>query len=142
MRYYLCIDMKTFYASIECVLRGLDPFKTDLVVADPARGKGSVCLAITPKMKKRGIKNRCRVFEIPKNVHPIIAKPRMKKYIEYSVKVYSVYLKFIAPEDIHVYSIDEAFLDVTDYLKMYNKNHFHSKSITITVNNEINAPRK
>ncbi len=116
---YLCIDLKTFYASVECVERRLDPFKTDLIVADARRGKGSICLAISPKMKERGIKNRCRVFEIPSNVHPIIAKPRMKKYMEYSTKIYKVYLKYVDKCDIHVYSIDEAFLDVTSYLKMY-----------------------
>ena len=124
MKYYLCIDMKTFFASVECVERGLDPFKIDLIVADSSRGKGSICLAITPKMKKRGIKNRCRVFEIPKNIHPIIAKPRMKKYIEYSVKVYKIYLKYVSKDDIHVYSIDEAFLDITSYIKLYKKNPY------------------
>ncbi len=118
-RVYLCIDLKTFYASVECVERGLDPFKTDLIVADPSRGNGSICLAISPKMKSRGIRNRCRVFEIPKNVHPIIAKPRMKKYIEYSAKIYGVYLKYVSKEDIHPYSIDEMFLDVTSYLNLY-----------------------
>ena len=81
MKYYLCIDMKCFYASVECVLRGLDPFKTDLVVADPDRSKNTICLAITPKMKKRGVKNRCRLMDIPKYIHPIIAKPRMRKYM-------------------------------------------------------------
>ena len=116
---YFCIDLKTFYASVECVERGLDPFNTDLIVADKERGKGSICLAISPKMKKRGIRNRCRVFEIPAYVHPIVAKPRMKKYIEYSALIYKIYLKYISKEDIHVYSIDEAFLDVTNYLKMY-----------------------
>ena len=118
---YLCIDLKTFYASVECVERGLDPFKTDLIVADPSRCTGAICLAISPKMKQRGIKNRCRVYEIPKNIKPIVAKPRMKKYIEYSLNIYSIYLKYISSEDIHVYSIDEAFLDVTDYLKVYKK---------------------
>ena len=122
MKWYLCIDLKTFYASVECSERNLDPFKTDLIVADSSRGKGSICLAITPKMKSRGIKNRCRIFEIPKNVHPIIAKPRMKLYMQYSTKIYSIYLKYIDKEDIHVYSIDEVFLDVTSYLKLYNKN--------------------
>lgn len=117
---YLCIDLKTFFASVECVERGLDPFKTDLIVADVSRSKNTICLAITPKMKERGIRNRCRLFEIPRNVRPIIAKPRMKKYIEYSTKVYEVYLKYISKDDIHVYSIDEAFLYVTPYLKMYN----------------------
>ena len=117
---YFCIDLKTFYASVECIERGLDPFKTDLIVADPSRCNGAICLAISPKMKKRGIKNRCRVYEIPKNIKPIVAKPRMRKYMEYSAKVYSIYLKYISKDDIHVYSIDEAFLDVTTYLKLYN----------------------
>ena len=121
-RFYLCIDLKTFYASVECVERGLDPFKVDLIVADAKKGSGAICLAISPKMKARGIRNRCRVWEIPKYVHPIIAKPRMKKYIEYSAKIYSVYLKYVAKEDIHPYSIDEMFLDVTNYLKLYKKN--------------------
>lgn len=120
-RMYLCIDLKTFFASVECVERGLDPFETDLIVADPSRGNGAICLAITPKMKSRGIKNRCRVFEIPKDVKPIVAKPRMKKYLEYSARVYSIYLDFINSDDIHVYSIDEAFLDITTYLRLYNK---------------------
>ena len=119
MSIYLCIDLKCFFASVECVERGLDPFKTNLVVADPGRGKGAICLAISPKMKLLGIKNRCRIFEIPSNVKYITATPRMKKYIEYSANVYSVYLKYFAKEDIHVYSIDEAFMDATKYLKMY-----------------------
>ena len=119
MKTYIIIDLKTFYASVECVERNLDPFKTDLVVADIKRNKGAICLAISPKMKMRGIKNRCRIYDIPKNVKPIIAKPRMKKYIEYSAKIYGIYLNYVSKEDIHVYSIDEAFLDVTTYLKMY-----------------------
>ena len=122
MKWYLCIDLKTFYASVECVERNLDPFKTDLVVADIKRNKGAICLAISSKMKMRGIKNRCRIYDIPKNVKPIIAKPRMKKYIEYSAKIYGIYLNYVSKEDIHVYSIDEAFLDVTTYLKMYKMN--------------------
>ena len=119
MKTYIIIDLKSFYASVECVERNLDPFKVDLVVADIKRNKGAICLAISPKMKMRGIKNRCRIYDIPKNVKPIIAKPRMKKYIEYSAKIYGIYLNYVAKEDIHVYSIDEAFLDVTGYLKMY-----------------------
>ena len=119
MKTYIIIDLKTFYASVECVERNLDPFKTDLVVADIKRNKGAICLAISPKMKARGIKNRCRIYDIPKHVKPIIAKPRMKKYIEYSAKIYGIYLDYVSKEDIHVYSIDEAFLDVTNYLKMY-----------------------
>ncbi len=118
-RVYLCIDLKTFYASVECVERGLDPFSTNLVVADPTRGKGAICLAISPKMKMLGIKNRCRIFEIPPTIKYIIAMPRMKKYIEYSANIYGIYLKYFAKEDIHVYSIDEAFMDATKYLNMY-----------------------
>ena len=117
---YLCIDLKTFYASVECVERGLDPFNTNLVVADSTRGKGTICLAVTPKMKMLGVKNRCRIFEIPPTIKYIIATPRMKKYIEYSANIYAIYLKYFAKEDIHVYSIDEAFMDATKYLKMYN----------------------
>ena len=121
-KYYLCIDLKTFYASVECVERGLDPFNTNLVVADPTRGKGTICLAISPKMKMLGVKNRCRIFEIPPTIKYIIATPRMKKYIEYSANIYAIYLKYFAKEDIHVYSIDEAFMDVTKYLKLYKLN--------------------
>ena len=120
--YYLCIDLKTFYASVECVERGLDPFNTNLVVADPERGKGTICLAISPKMKMLGVKNRCRIFEIPPTIKYIVATPRMKKYIEYSANIYAIYLKYFAKEDIHVYSIDEAFMDVTKYLKLYKLN--------------------
>ena len=121
-KYYLCIDLKTFYASVECVERGLDPFNTNLVVADPSRGKGTICLAISPKMKMLGVKNRCRIFEIPPTIKYIIATPRMKKYIEYSANIYAIYLKYFSKEDIHVYSIDEAFMDVTKYLKLYKLN--------------------
>ena len=121
-KYYLCIDLKTFYASVECVERGLDPFNTNLVVADPERGKGTICLAISPKMKMLGIKNRCRIFEIPPTIKYIVATPRMKKYIEYSANIYAIYLKYFSKEDIHVYSIDEAFMDVTKYLKLYKLN--------------------
>ena len=121
-KYYLCIDLKSFYASVECVERGLDPFNTNLVVADPTRGKGTICLAISPKMKMLGVKNRCRIFEIPPTIKYIIATPRMKKYIEYSANIYAIYLKYFAKEDIHVYSIDEAFIDVTKYLKLYKLN--------------------
>lgn len=117
---YLCIDLKSFYASVECVERGLDPMTTNLVVADLTRSEKTICLAITPAMKKLGIKNRCRIFEIPPNVEYITAPPRMKKYIDYSADIYAIYLKYISKDDIHVYSIDEAFLDVTDYLELYH----------------------
>lgn len=116
---YLCIDLKSFYASVECVERGLNPMTTNLVVADPERGAGTICLAISPAMKALGIKNRCRVYQIPQNVKYIMASPRMQLYIDYSADIYGVYLKYLAKEDIHVYSIDEAFLDVTDYLSLY-----------------------
>ena len=117
----MCIDLKSFYASVECVERGLDPMTTNLVVADPERSEKTICLAITPAMKALGIKNRCRVFQIPKDVEYIMAEPRMQKYIDYAAEIYAIYLKYIAKEDIHVYSIDEAFMDVTDYLALYGK---------------------
>ena len=119
-RSYLCIDLKSFFASVECVERGLDPMKVNLVVADPSRGNGAICLAITPAMKKLGISNRCRIYEIPDDVEYITALPRMKKYIEYAAKIYKIYLRYVSKDDIHPYSIDEMFLDVTSYLKMYN----------------------
>ena len=121
-KYYLCIDLKTFYASVECVERGLDPFNTNLVVADTSRGKGTICLAVSPRMKMLGVKNRCRIYEIPPNIKFIAAMPRMKKYIEYSANIYAIYLKYFAKEDIHIYSIDEGFMDATNYLKMYQMN--------------------
>ncbi|MBE6780132.1 MAG: DNA repair protein [Ruminococcaceae bacterium] len=118
--YYLCIDLKSFYASVECVERGLDPMTTDLVVADPERTDKTICLAVSPSLKAKGVKNRCRVFEIPKGLDYIMAPPQMQKYIDYAAEIYGVYLEYIAPEDIHVYSIDEAFLDVTHYLWLYD----------------------
>lgn len=121
-KFYLCIDLKSFYASVECVERGLDPMTTRLAVADPERTDKTICLAITPAMKALGIRNRCRVFEIPKNIDYITAVPRMHLYLQYSARIYGVYLKYIAKEDIHVYSVDEAFLDVTHYLQLYRMN--------------------
>ena len=121
-RTYLCIDMKSFFASVECAERGLNPFETNLVVADESRGKNALCLAITPKMKALGIKNRCRIGDIPKHIKYIVAMPRMKKYIEYNGDIYEIYRKYIDREDIHTYSIDEAFIDCTDYLPIHNKN--------------------
>jgi DNA polymerase V len=118
---YLCIDLKSFFASVESVARGLDPFTTDLVVADPTRGNGAICLAVTPSLKSKGVRNRCRLFEIPENIEYIVARPRMKKYMEVSTQIYSLYLHYVCPEDIHVYSIDECFIDATQYLKMYRK---------------------
>lgn len=120
MKAYLCIDLKTFFASVECVERKLDPFAVNLVVADPSRGKGALCLAVSPKMKEQGVHNRCRIFEIPDNISYITAMPRMNLYMQYSADIYGIYLKYISREDIHVYSIDEAFLDVSEYLQMYS----------------------
>ena len=93
-RSYLCIDMKTFYASVECAERGLNPFETNLVVADLTRGKNALCLAITPQLKEMGIKNRCRISEIPSNVKYIVAPPRMSLYIEYAADIYHKYTKY------------------------------------------------
>ena len=118
-RIYICIDLKTFYASVECVERGLDPMTTNLIVADKERSEKTICLAVSPAMKALGVRNRCRVFEIPKHIEYITAPPRMKRYIEVSADIYEIYLKYISKEDIHVYSIDEVFMDVTDYLSMY-----------------------
>ena len=91
----ICIDLKSFYASVECVERGLDPFKTNLVVADPTRSKSTICLAITPAMKALGIRNRCRIHEIPENIEYITAMPRMQLYIDYSAKIYGIYLRYV-----------------------------------------------
>lgn len=148
---YLCIDLKSFYASVECIERGLDPMTTNLVVADKARTEKTICLAVSPSLKKYGIPGRARLFEAVQKVkeanaqrkiyapnrrlvgssynatelneHPelaidyITAPPRMAYYMEYSTRIYQVYLKYVAPEDIHVYSIDEVFIDLTPYLK-------------------------
>lgn len=118
---YLCIDLKSFYASVECAERGLDPFEVNLVVADPTR-RGAITLAVTPALKRLGVPSRGRIFEIPEAIDYIIAPPRMSLYMRYSAKIYSIFLKFISSEDIHVYSIDEAFMDVTPYLKLYKMN--------------------
>lgn len=118
-RTYICIDLKSFYASVECRERGLDAMKTNLVVADPERTDKTICLAVSPAMKAQGVPGRCRVFEIPKHIEYIMAPPRMQLYIDYAAEIYAIYLKYIAKEDIHVYSIDEVFMDVTNYLAMY-----------------------
>ena len=96
MRSYLCIDLKSFYASVECKERNLDPMTTRLVVADRERSEKTICLAISPAMKQLGIKNRCRLFEIPKNIEYITAPPQMQKYIDYSANIYAIYLKYIS----------------------------------------------
>lgn len=127
---YMCIDLKSFFASAECADRGLDPFAVNLVVADPSRGQGAICLAITPAMKALGIRNRCRVYEIPQGVEYITALPRMRRYMEVSAEVYGVYLRYISPEDIHIYSIDECFIYATPYLNMYK---MHPKQLAQTL---------
>ena len=145
-RKYIAIDLKSFYASVECVERGLDPLDTCLVVADSSRTEKTICLAVSPALKSYGTGGRPRLFEVVQKVreanrrrgrlgksyskafleaHPevaldyLVAPPRMAYYIEYSTKIYKIYLRYIAPEDIHVYSIDEVFMDVTDYLATY-----------------------
>ena len=131
-RTYAAIDLKSFFASVECILRGLDPLKAKLVVADESRTEKTICLAVTPALKAYGIPGRARLFEVNQKVREverrtgekvefIIAKPQMAKYVEYSTKVYNVYLKYVSAEDIHAYSIDECFLDLTRYLKLYKK---------------------
>ena len=152
-RAYIAIDLKSFYASAECISRGLDPMTTNLVVADPDRTEKTICLAVTPSLKARGIPGRARLFEVVQkaaelnalrrqkapgrefsgssyddtalrndpslSLDYIVAPPRMGYYLQTSAKVYSVYLKYIAPEDIHIYSIDEVFIDATPYLRTY-----------------------
>ena len=120
-RTYLCIDMKSFYASVECAERGLNPFEVNLVVADPTRSSNTICLAISPKMKSLGVKNRCRLGDIPNGMDFIVAMPRMGLYEDYCAEIYSIYLDYMDKADVYQYSIDEAFIDATDYLKLYEK---------------------
>ena len=132
---YLCIDLKSFYASVECVERGLDPMTTKLVVADPERTEKTICLAISPAMKKLGIKNRCRVFEIPKNVDYIMAEPRMQKYIDVSADIYAIYLKYI----VHfLYMIEKQALT----FDLFQNNSFlHSHTIIQFEKMQLNTSR-
>ncbi len=123
-REILCIDLKSFFASVECVARNLDPFSTPLVVCDPERN-GAITLAVTPYLKRFGVKGRTRVYELPKDLDIIKVPPRMRLYQQKSIEVMKIYMDFIASEDIHVYSIDEAFLDVTNYLKFYQTDAYH-----------------
>ncbi len=156
--FYLCLDLKSFYASVECVLRGYDPLKVNLVVADEARSDKSICLAISPSLKSYGIKGRPRLFEVKAQVNKInynkksinksfyieelnndqnikldfiVAKPQMAYYIEYSSKIYEVYLKYFDKKDIHVYSIDEVFINLGPYLKLYDNDYFKITKILI-----------
>ena len=124
MAVYMCLDLKSFYASVECVDLGVDPFTTPLVVADASRGLGAITLAISPALKALEVKNRCRLFEIPSTIEYIAVKPRMRRYMEVSASIYGVLLEYVAPEDIHVYSIDEYFIDVTPYSRLYKKSYY------------------
>ena len=140
MAIYFVVDMKSFYASVECVLRGLDPLETSLVVADESKGKGTICLAISPKMKSLGVKNRCRLFEIEIKDF-IIAKPKIKKYIEFSADIYGVLLKLFDKKDIFVYSIDECFIDVTSYLKFFKIDKFKlAQKVIFSIKEETGIP--
>ncbi len=127
---YICIDLKSFYASVECVERGLDPLTTNLVVADETRTDKTICLAVSPSLKALGVPGRPRLFEVRqklaelraatgREVHFIIAPPQMAKYVACSAEICAVYLRYVAPEDMHVYSIDEVFIDISRYLKVY-----------------------
>ena len=141
IKYYLCIDLISFYASVECVERGLDPLSTRLVVADLKRGKGAICLAVSKALKACGIKNRCRLYEIPDTISYIVAPPQMKKYIRYSAEIYAIYLRYVAPNDLHPYSIDEVFLDITDYLLLYQTTPFHlARAFQKKIMDELGLP--
>ena len=129
-RRYCCIDLKSYYASVECVDRGLDPLATNLVVADESRSDGTICLAVSPSLKALGVPGRPRLFEVKqklaevehrtgRRVEYITAMPRMARYLEVSSEIYGIYLKYLAAQDIHVYSIDESFMDLTPYLNLY-----------------------
>lgn len=131
-RQYACIDLKSYYASVECVDRGLDPLTTNLVVADESRSDGTICLAVSPSLKALGVPGRPRLFEVKerlaqikaltgKTVEYITAMPRMARYLEVSSQIYGIYLQYLSAQDIHVYSIDEAFMDLTPYLHLYGK---------------------
>ena len=120
---YIAMDLKSFYASVECVERDLDPMTAKLVVADESRTDKTICLAVSPALKKWGISGRPRLFEVRQKVREdfMVALPRMALYVKYSKRIYDVYMKYIAPEDIHVYSIDEVFMDITAYLDLYGQ---------------------
>ncbi len=142
---YISIDLKSFYASVECVERGLDPLTANLVVADPERTEKTICLAVSPSLKAYGIPGRARLFEVQqklkevkartgKEVEFLIAPPQMAKYVAVSADIYEIYLKYVSPEDIHVYSIDECFLDVTRYLKLY---HMDAQELAVTIIRDV-----
>lgn len=166
-RIYIAIDLKSFYASVECVERCLNPLTTNLVVADKSRTEKTICLAVSPSLKAYGIPGRARLFEVVQKVKEvnrirrgrtkdgrftgssydseelrnsqyeldyIVASPRMALYMEYSRKIYDIYLKYVAPEDIHIYSVDEVFMDITGYLKIYGMT---AKEITMKIIEDV-----
>ncbi|MBQ6661967.1 MAG: DNA methylase [Firmicutes bacterium] len=131
-RAYICIDLKSYYASVECVHRGLDPLQADLLVADESRSDQTICLAVSPSLKAKGVPARPRLFEAKQKIREyevthnrrldyIIAVPRMAEYERISAQIYGIYLRYVAPEDVHVYSIDECFIDCTGYLHFYQQ---------------------
>ena len=131
-RTYICIDLKSYYASVECVYRGLDPLKANLLVADESRSDQTICLAVSPSLKAMGVPSRPRLFEAKwairkyerehnTKVEYITAVPRMAEYERISAQIYGIYLRYVAPEDVHVYSIDECFIDCTQYLHFYKE---------------------
>lgn len=123
-RNIMCIDLKSFFASCECVDRGLDPFKVPLVVANKKQGNGAITLAVTPYLKAQGVPSRTRLYNIPEHIKYTIVPPRMKLYIAKSKEVIGIYLDYVSADDLHAYSIDECFLDVTNYLKLYKKTDY------------------
>lgn len=134
----LCIDLKSFFASVECVERNMDPFTTPLVVTDLSRGKGAITLAATPCLRNLGVESRGRVFLLPKNLNIIFAKPRMHLYEKASSDVINIYKSFVSEEDILIYSIDEVFIDATNYLKYYNSSDYElALNIMNTVKNKL-----
>jgi DNA polymerase V len=118
-RVILCIDLRSFFAAVECADAGLDLYQVPLVVADRRRGMGAITLAVTPYLKAKGIPSRGRLFELPKGEPIIFARPRMSRYVEVSTEIVNIYLNYVSEEDLHIYSIDEAFLDVTTYLSYF-----------------------
>jgi len=132
-RNIICIDLKSFFAACECVERGIDMFNYPLVVAEPNRN-GAITLAVTPYMKSLGVKSRGRIFEIPRHIQYKTVRPRMSLYIEKSKEIIDIYLDYVSKEDLHIYSIDECFLDVTNYMKLYNKTTYEiAKDILNTI---------
>lgn len=174
MKVYLAIDLKSFYASVECIERCLDPLDINLVVADQKRTDKTICLAVTPALKSFGIGSRPRLFmvqeqikqlnrqrqklapnrrfvnksvslkELTKNTYSaidyLVVPPRMQMYVDYSARIYEVYLKYVSPEDIHVYSIDEVFIDATSYLKTYRQFVQSYDCVILTLLSNANKP--